>query len=98
MVQLDFADAGLIRHPNEDGLECRPDFHEFRHTFISNLVISGVSLKVVQELADHSSVQVTERYTHLQKTRLHRDAVQALGSVTIQSPPLKVVSQEEKTA
>jgi hypothetical protein len=31
------------------------DFHGFRHTYVSTLVNSGVSVKVVQELARHST-------------------------------------------
>ena len=37
-----------------------------RHTFISNCVEKGASLKVVQRWAGHSSVETTERiYTHI---------------------------------
>lgn len=36
-----------------------------RHTFASHLVMKGVSIRTVQELLGHSSINVTERYSHL---------------------------------
>jgi len=39
--------------------------HELRHTFISHLVMQGVPIRTVQALAGHSSVAVTEQYSHL---------------------------------
>jgi len=42
------------------------DFHANRHTFISNLGRSGVSLMMAQKLARHSDPRLTaNRYTHL---------------------------------
>jgi integrase len=40
-------------------------FHDLRHTFASNLVMSGVSLFAVQKLLNHSSPAMTERYAKL---------------------------------
>ncbi len=39
-------------------------FHDLRHTFASRLVERGVDIVRVKELLGHSSVKVTERYTH----------------------------------
>jgi len=39
-------------------------FHDLRHTFASRLVEAGISIITVKELLGHSSVKVTERYTH----------------------------------
>jgi len=39
--------------------------HELRHTFISHLVMQGVPLRTVQVLAGHSTITVTEKYSHL---------------------------------
>ena len=36
-----------------------------RHTFASHLVMKGVSIRTVQELLGHSSISVTEMYSHL---------------------------------
>jgi len=39
--------------------------HDLRHTFISHLVMQGVPLRTVQVLAGHSTIRVTEQYSHL---------------------------------
>jgi len=42
------------------------DFHALRHQFISNLAAADVHPKVAQQLARHSSIELTmKRYTHL---------------------------------
>ena len=42
------------------------DFHALRHQFISNLASAGVHPKVAQQLARHSTIDLTmNRYTHL---------------------------------
>jgi len=48
------------RRAEIDGLR----FHDLRHTFASRLVRAGVDLITVKELLGHSSVTITERYTH----------------------------------
>lgn len=49
-----------IRRAKLDG-----SLHTLRHTFISHMVMAGVPLRTVQKLAGHSTVAVTERYSHL---------------------------------
>jgi site-specific recombinase XerD len=39
--------------------------HSFRHRFVTEIVAKTGNLKLAQELARHSSVSITERYTHL---------------------------------
>ena len=46
-------------------------FHSFRHTFASWLVQDGVPLYEVQRLLGHSTIAVTEMYSHLQPCQLH---------------------------
>jgi len=53
-------------------------FHDVRHSFASQLVMKGVPIRVVQELLGHSTVQMTERYSHLAPSAT-REAVEVLG-------------------
>lgn len=47
-------------------------FHSLRHTFATWLVKEGVSIYEVQKLLGHSSVKVTEVYSHLATSELHQ--------------------------
>jgi len=40
-------------------------FHDLRHTFCSNLILSGASLKDAKELIGHQDISMTDRYSHL---------------------------------
>jgi integrase len=40
-------------------------FHDLRHTFCSNLILSGSSLKEVKEMIGHNDISMTDRYSHL---------------------------------
>jgi site-specific recombinase XerD len=40
-------------------------FHSLRHTYASWLVEKGVDLYTVKELIGHSSLSMTERYSHV---------------------------------
>jgi integrase len=52
--------------------DLRPAFryHDCRHTFCSRLVLAGVPLLEVQQLAGHRSFQTTLRYAHLSPDHL----------------------------
>ena len=52
-------------------------WHDLRHTFISRLVMAGVSLPIVQKLAGHSDPKMTSRYAHL-APKTAQDAVDIL--------------------
>jgi len=56
------------------------DFHAMRHGFVSHLAAAGVHPKVAQELARHSSIELTmKRYTHVLSGQ-EADAVNKLPS------------------
>lgn len=56
------------------GMDEEIHFHSLRHSFASNLVQKGVPLYSVKELLGHSSIQMTEIYSHLKLNDL-RDAI-----------------------
>lgn len=64
-------------------------FHTLRHTFASWLVQSGESLYTVKELLGHSTMAMTERYSHLASKNL-KDAVKKLED------SLKTSTKEKK--
>lgn len=62
MIRRDLEDAG-IPYETEDGVA---DFHAAgRHSHITELLRSGVKLTEARELARHSDVRMTMRYTHV---------------------------------
>jgi len=40
-------------------------FHDLRHTFCSNLLLSGSDIKDVKEMIGHRDLAMTDRYSHL---------------------------------
>jgi site-specific recombinase XerD len=53
------------------GLSESLHFHSLRHTFATWLVQDGVSIYEVQKLLGHSSVVVTQIYSHLAASEMH---------------------------
>ncbi len=46
--------------------------HSFRHYFVTTVLRASGNLKLAQELARHSNIQVTQRYAHLSDDELDR--------------------------
>ena len=57
--------------------------HDLRHSFASFLVNAGCSLYEVQKILGHSSVAMTQRYSHLSQASLLRAASQASAFVVV---------------
>ena len=45
-------------------------FHDLRHTFCSNLIISGGGIKDAKEMIGHKDISMTDRYSHLTNGRM----------------------------
>ena len=67
-------DASLREVVKEAGLS-NITLHTFRHTFASQLVMAGVSLRGVQELMGHKSFETTLQYAHLSEEHVKRQVL-----------------------
>ena len=56
-------------------------FHDLRHTFASQLIMRGGTLKEVQEILGHKSMTMTMRYAHLSQEK-KKEAVNLLNGLT----------------
>lgn len=56
-------------------------FHDLRHTFASQVLLHGGTLKDVQELLGHKKIEMTMRYAHLTQES-KRAAVNLLGKLS----------------
>lgn len=74
------------------GLNDRMHFHCLRHTFASWLVQRGASIYEIQKLLGHSSIKVTQIYSHLGSAQLHQTVGRLndvfMGGQTKPSPEL----------
>jgi len=49
----------------EAGINKHITFHCGRHSFITNIILTGANIKTASELAGHSTIRHTEKYVHL---------------------------------
>jgi site-specific recombinase XerD len=60
-------------------LDERIHFHSLRQTTGSWLAMKGVPVKVIQEILGHSSLSVTEKYSHLAPETLDAATKETFG-------------------
>lgn len=53
-----------------DRASLQGSLHSLRHTFISHLVMAGKDLRSIMELAGHTRIEVTMKYSHLSPNHL----------------------------
>jgi len=70
----------ICRHCRRAGIG-HAQFHATRHAFVTGLFRAGVPAPVVQRLAGHHSLTVTQRYAHTTKDEAQR-AIEALTKVS----------------
>jgi len=90
MVKKDLERIG-IPYETTDGIA---DFHASgRHTYITELLRSGASLPEAKELARHSDVKMTMRYTHIGLA----DQAAALAGLRTGKSTVRLLPQTEET-
>ena len=56
-------------------------WHDLRHTTASLLAMSGIDLNTIREILGHTTMKMTQRYTHLSKKHM-KDAVSVLDEIS----------------
>jgi hypothetical protein len=86
MLRIDLGTAGVpYVTDGPEGPEYA-DFHALRHSYITNVVNSGVNVKTAQSLARHSTITLTmDRYTHVQLND-HAAAMEKMPTL-VATPP-----------
>jgi integrase len=69
-------------------------WHDLRHTSASHLLMRGASLKTVQEHLGHTSIAMTQRYSHLSKEFVRED-IQRLNGLCGTVAKMEEESQRE---
>jgi len=64
------------------GMDDKVHFHSLRHSFASNLIMKGVPIYHLKDLLGHSSIAVTEIYSHLSIDAL-KEAVNKFDMVAV---------------
>lgn len=83
VMRRDLAAAGIAYKDREDQFA---DFHALRHTYVTEIVRAGASMKEAQTLARHSTPELTFRvYAHTRLHDLKRTLERMPSSATIET-------------
>ncbi len=87
----------LSRASRLAGLVTKVTPHRLRHTAATQLVESGVSIRVIQRLLGHASIATTEIYTHVSDTALRRavSAANVLAVFLVYERPSQVADRPD---
>jgi len=64
-LRIDYVSKSFKKILRKCNLSEKYHFHCLRHTFITNLIKSGVNINYVKEIAGHSEIQTTMNYIHI---------------------------------
>jgi len=87
------ADIGLNKGVNDPRMKVV--FHTLRHTYASWLVEKGQDLYTIKQLLGHSSISMTERYSHVSNNSL-QNAVMKLDKMVLDTDVKAEKPKEEK--
>ena len=77
MLRTDLERADIDR-VTQDG---KLTFHSFRHSFVTWMIEAGVPMSTVRECARHSSLQITDTYTHTTQAQQRQAMFEVHGYV-----------------
>jgi len=60
----------VAKHAKKSGLPIEATPHTLRHSFATDLLISGADIRSVQEMLGHESIRTTQVYTHVTNRHL----------------------------
>lgn len=86
-----FLNTILRRWAEEAGIKQHLSMHCMRHTFATLQLSAGTQLKVVSEMLDHSSVQMTEVYAKVLDSALAEASEKVVVDVQIDQSSLRIV-------